>query len=762
MQAPLEARSASDAAQTDTARTVAEKPVLADNRPDAVAQRKLRVTMNNSSRVLQQRALSDAVHNRHQVAQREEKTNKTGLPSQLKSGIESLSGMSMDHVKVHYNSDKPAQLQAHAYAQGSEIHLGAGQERHLPHEAWHVVQQAQGRVRPTFQMKAGAVNDDPSLEQEADMMGQKAAQFKGDHDAHVAGAVTQRGAGFQAKNIHIALGQDRHLPHDAGHMVQQLEGRVQPTMQMHNGTGQHAAAGPTNSSTAATLDASSVSATCTPVQRKMGLEWETSITAVKDWGEPITRPPAGVLKNLNQEQTEEKSDEAKVDSESSNSMDLDGREWSAEAMGAISKDPTYRYAQDETIWSAKEKEGWVIDSDNSKLEFVTDPPVNLCRMVDVLKSMSTAAATLPAEVATTMYLRHCGINGSSKIEPVLLGYKYSKTFAKKVTGKPQLTVGIKFRELYRFISFLTGYNLKSSITLHESHVKLANRNPAASASSNSSTHLTHREAQDQKNLSEEKSAQKTAIGKKKLIGLLKSIEVINGFLPSSDASSSPSSSSTPHSAVLEDQFGHVKGLVLMMLHYVSVITNRSRPEKYKKMSFPLLLRSSFSSMYAVLGPAARTQFVALLSHAKKQAGLPANAILFEGVPGEITFEEWVQSIITPGPRQIKDWPDYTGDESDHDAVEKHNIDGHKAVDIEADLMSAPGAFAGVRGNPTDKSMGNIDKLDFDGDDDQLVVIELRDVSQFVQKELGGHTADTIRAFYLDLMEFKKHGFIKDE
>ena len=56
------------------------------------------------------------------------KPNNTGLPDNLKSGIESLSGMSMDHVKVHYNSSQPAQLNAHAYAQGSEIHVAPGQE----------------------------------------------------------------------------------------------------------------------------------------------------------------------------------------------------------------------------------------------------------------------------------------------------------------------------------------------------------------------------------------------------------------------------------------------------------------------------------------------------------------------------------------------------------------------------------------------------------------------------------------------------------
>ena len=115
--------------------------------------------------------------------------NQTGMPDQLKSGIENLSGYSMDDVKVHYNSSKPAQLQAHAYAQGTDIHLAPGQEKHLPHEAWHVVQQKQGRVQATTQLakrsvslsKAGSgvgVNDDPSLEKEADVMGAKATQLK--------------------------------------------------------------------------------------------------------------------------------------------------------------------------------------------------------------------------------------------------------------------------------------------------------------------------------------------------------------------------------------------------------------------------------------------------------------------------------------------------------------------------------------------------------------------------------------------------------
>lgn len=106
--------------------------------------------------------------------------NKTGLPDQLKTGIENLSGYAMDDVKVHYNSGKPAQLQAHAYAQGTDIHVAPGQERHLAHEAWHVVQQKQGRVKPTLQMKGRVnINDDKGLEKEADVMGKRAEGFSG-------------------------------------------------------------------------------------------------------------------------------------------------------------------------------------------------------------------------------------------------------------------------------------------------------------------------------------------------------------------------------------------------------------------------------------------------------------------------------------------------------------------------------------------------------------------------------------------------------
>lgn len=201
---------------------------LADNRPEAAALTKLQELANNSPQVSRLMSLQQLANNSHQAKQvaqlqalanakvsspiqlriangiaqlaqapdeeeliqgifetvqrqpneseRKPRENNTGLPDNIKAGIESLSGLSLDHVRVHYNSAQPAQLNALAYAQGSDIHVAPGQEQHLPHEAWHVVQQAQGRVQPTMQIKDGVpVNDDAGLEREADVMGAKAS-----------------------------------------------------------------------------------------------------------------------------------------------------------------------------------------------------------------------------------------------------------------------------------------------------------------------------------------------------------------------------------------------------------------------------------------------------------------------------------------------------------------------------------------------------------------------------------------------------------
>ncbi|KAI9135713.1 DUF4157 domain-containing protein [Acaryochloris sp. CCMEE 5410] len=105
--------------------------------------------------------------------------NHTGMPDPLKSGLEQLSGFDLSNVRVHRSSAKPAQLNALAYAQGQDIHLGPGEEQHLPHEGWHVVQQMQGRVKPTLQAQGVSINEDDALEHEADVMGAKALAMKG-------------------------------------------------------------------------------------------------------------------------------------------------------------------------------------------------------------------------------------------------------------------------------------------------------------------------------------------------------------------------------------------------------------------------------------------------------------------------------------------------------------------------------------------------------------------------------------------------------
>lgn len=166
---------------------------LTQSHGGAVAQQRLQERMNRRPAVKRLNALAQTAQHNPQARRSaqlqasarpvsrqgpsvQRRANDTGLPDHLKTGIEALSGHAMDDVEVHYNSGKPAQLNALAYAQGRHIYLGHGQERHLPHEAWHVAQQKQGRVRPTLQANGVAVNDDKTLEKEADVMGARAAR----------------------------------------------------------------------------------------------------------------------------------------------------------------------------------------------------------------------------------------------------------------------------------------------------------------------------------------------------------------------------------------------------------------------------------------------------------------------------------------------------------------------------------------------------------------------------------------------------------
>ncbi len=93
------------------------------------------------------------------------------LPENLRRALEYLSSMDLSEVCVHYNSFKPCEVSAKAYAFGTDIYIRPEQEHLLPHECWHIVQQMQGRVTPTGMVNGFSINDESELEREADIMG---------------------------------------------------------------------------------------------------------------------------------------------------------------------------------------------------------------------------------------------------------------------------------------------------------------------------------------------------------------------------------------------------------------------------------------------------------------------------------------------------------------------------------------------------------------------------------------------------------------
>lgn len=171
LQDPLQQKVARDLNRTSRVKGLVEMENALNRSSKVATQAKL--AAQGPMNVLERGAL---VKEKQAPAETHPPSNQTGLPDALKSGIEGLSGLAMDDVKVHYNSARPAQLRALAYTQGTNIDVAPGQEKHLPHEAWHVVQQKQGRVKATMQMQGLPVNDDSVLEREADIMGAKAAR----------------------------------------------------------------------------------------------------------------------------------------------------------------------------------------------------------------------------------------------------------------------------------------------------------------------------------------------------------------------------------------------------------------------------------------------------------------------------------------------------------------------------------------------------------------------------------------------------------
>lgn len=106
------------------------------------------------------------------------------LPEEVQAKMETSFNTDFSDVNIHNNSSNAKDLNALAYTQGTDIHFAPGQynpesqkgQELLGHELTHVVQQRQGNVTPTTQMKGAGINDDAGLEKEADEMGKKASE----------------------------------------------------------------------------------------------------------------------------------------------------------------------------------------------------------------------------------------------------------------------------------------------------------------------------------------------------------------------------------------------------------------------------------------------------------------------------------------------------------------------------------------------------------------------------------------------------------
>lgn len=128
--------------------------------------------------------------------------------AQVKANVSNIMGVDVTQAKVNYNSSKPTQLKAEAYAQGNTVEIAPGKEKHLGHELAHIGQQAQGRVQPTIQGNNGiGINNDPKLEKEADDIGDKAmsmqpTQMKQSGTMKSSVGNTQQGAPVQGKFTH--------------------------------------------------------------------------------------------------------------------------------------------------------------------------------------------------------------------------------------------------------------------------------------------------------------------------------------------------------------------------------------------------------------------------------------------------------------------------------------------------------------------------------------------------------------------------------
>ena len=111
--------------------------------------------------------------------------DKTGLPDDVRQGMEEAIGGNFSSVQFVTESKKAEEVGALAFTQGKNVEFAPGQFKPdttaglelIGHELTHVDQQDKGTVEPTMEIGEMLVNDDKSKETEADDKGKAAARL---------------------------------------------------------------------------------------------------------------------------------------------------------------------------------------------------------------------------------------------------------------------------------------------------------------------------------------------------------------------------------------------------------------------------------------------------------------------------------------------------------------------------------------------------------------------------------------------------------
>ena len=148
--------------------------------------------------------------------------NRT-LPSDIKQSAESTLQEDLSDVQIKEN-ENASQIGALAYTQGNEITFAPGQfqpdtqkgKELIGHELTHVKQQRENRVQPTTQAKGLPVNDDKSLEREADNTGRSIASGNSNQSRNSTNSTSTSSNTTQLKPIQASTnqlrGDSRRLP----------------------------------------------------------------------------------------------------------------------------------------------------------------------------------------------------------------------------------------------------------------------------------------------------------------------------------------------------------------------------------------------------------------------------------------------------------------------------------------------------------------------------------------------------------------------